>query len=458
MSNKKPVVHVIRKGLDLPIDAVAAQSVEPGPRVERVALLADDYVGMRPRMLVEEGQQVSRGQKLFEDRKNPGVFYTAPGGGIVEKVNRGERRALQSVVIALAGDEKDIPFEAYIPKAVEQWSGAEVRQLMLESGMWTALRTRPFSRSPEPSSKPHSIFVTATDSHSLSGDPAVVLAGHGEPFVAGLKALVKLGEGCPVYLCRNVGASIPGDDVAGVDVHEFSGPHPSGTVGVHIHLVDPVNASKMVWHIDYQETSALGTLLTTGKLGVERVISVAGPQVEKPALLRTRLGAQVAPLLAGRLRDGENRVISGSALYGRAAGEGPTGYVGRFNNQVTVLAEDRGRHFLGWMGPGMDKFSVLPLFFSLLKGAGQKFKLGTSTHGSQRSIVPFGAFEKVMPMDILPTFLMRALLSHDILQSQQLGAMELDEEDVSLCTFVCPGKNDYGPALRAVLTTIEKEG
>ncbi|MBM3317176.1 MAG: Na(+)-translocating NADH-quinone reductase subunit A [Candidatus Eisenbacteria bacterium] len=453
-----PRLHRVRQGLDLPLPGTAPTRWGDPVPVERVAVLAEDYAGMRPRMRVREGDRVRRGTPLFEDRKNVGVLFTSPGGGVVAGIHRGEKRALLAVVIELDAREEDETFPSYTGKPPGELSAEQVEALMLESGMWPALRTRPFSRSPLPGTAPCSIFVTAVDTYPLAPDPAAVIAGREGDFRAGLEALVALGDGCPIHLCRAPGARVSGADVRGVEVHEFAGPHPAGTVGVHISMVDPVGANRTVWHIGYQDALALGALFLTGRLSVERVVSVAGPRVADPALLRTRQGAEIAPLVARRLVEGgETRVISGSCLFGRQV-EGATGHLGRFHSQVTAIAEERRRVFLGWLGPGGDKYSIMPLFLSRLTKRGRPMPLTSSTHGSRRAIVPFGVFEKVMPIHEHPTFLLRALLSRDLASCRALGVLELDPEDLALCTFACPGKNDYGPALRDVLDTIEKEG
>jgi Na+-transporting NADH:ubiquinone oxidoreductase subunit A len=236
----------------------------------------------------------------------------------------------------------------------------------------------------------------------------------------------------------------------------FSGPHPAGNAGTHIHYLDPVSSKKTVWTVGYQDVIAIGKLFVTGKLDVERVISLAGPQVENPQIIRTRLGANLQELSAGLLKAGENRIISGSVFGGRRA-VGAFAYLGRYHNQVTVLQEGRERPFLHYMQMGSSRFSVLPIYISKLF-KDRKFGFTTSTNGSERAMVPVGSYEKVMPLDILPTQLLRSLIVGDTETAQQLGCLELDEEDLALCTFVCPGKYEYGPILRENLTRIEKEG
>lgn len=447
-------LHKVRKGLDLPITGAPKQLVEDAPTVTRVAVLARDYVGMRPKMLVNEGDRVALGQPLFEDRKNPGVAFTAPGTGRVHAIHRGDKRALLSVVIELDDDRAEpAPFAAFGPDAGARRDTA--RALLVESGLWTALRTRPFSRVPAPGTVPRSIFVTAIDTHPLAPQPEVVLAGREQDFARGLSVLAQLTNG-PVYLCRAPGAPIePG--TSGARVEEFTGKHPAGTVGYHIHTLDPVSRDKVVWHIGYQDVARIGHLFETGTLDTSCVVSLAGPGVWVPRLLRTRLGASIEELTRDELQPGEVRLVSGSVLHGDRAAGAQLGYLGRYHNQVSVIPEARQRHFLGWLAPGLKRFSTIPTFLSWLT-PGKRFAFDTNTHGSVRAMVPIGMYERVMPMDILPTHLLRALTVGDVEWAEELGVLELDEEDLALCTFVCPGKYDYGPALRRVLAAIEREG
>ena len=446
------MAHQVKRGLDLPLAGQPEQKVESGPSVDRVAVLARDFVGMKPRMLVQAGDRVKRGQPVFEDRKTPGVFHVAGGAGTVVDVYRGEKRALQSVVVALDGDDDEANHASFDTKAD---TDEDVRRFLTATGLWTALRTRPFSRVPAVDSKPKSVFVTATDSNPLAADPAVVLAERQEDLQRGLAALSKLTDG-PTYLCRKPGAAIdPGS--SGAKVEEFGGKHPSGNVGYHIHVLDPVYRGKEVWHIGYQDVVRIGRTLATGRLDVERTVALAGPAVRAPTLLKTRVGASIDQLVAERLQDGASRFISGSVLNGQTASGDILGYIGAYANQVTVLAEGNQREFLGWLAPGFDRFSVLPVFLSKLMPS-KKFQFTTTTHGSPRAMVPIGMYEKVMPMDIMPTHLLRALCVGDVEWAEELGVLELDEEDLALCTFVDPGKQEFGEYLRSVLEKIQKEG
>jgi Na+-transporting NADH:ubiquinone oxidoreductase subunit A len=442
----------IKQGLDLPITGAPEQSITDGPAVDSVAVVGFDYVGMKPTMAVKVGDRVKLGQVIFSDKKTEGVNYTAPGAGVVKAINRGDRRALQSVVIELDGDDA-VEFNKYSATELSGLTREQVQDNLVNSGLWTALRTRPFSRVPQPGTTPNSIFVTAMDTNPLAGDPAIIIAEQKEAFSQGLEILTKLSE-TTVYLCKAPGADIPSAD--GVTVEEFEGGHPAGNAGTHIHFLDPVSQTKTVWTIGYQDVIAVGKLFTEGKLFTDRVVTVSGPRAAKPGLLRTRLGASFDQLLAGAQEGEHNRVISGSVWNGRTATEGAFAYLGRYANQITILEEGDEREFLGWVVPGTNKFSVLNVFVSFLNRS-KKFDFTTTTNGSERAMVPVGQFEQLMPLDILPTQLLRALVTGDIVHAMELGCLELDEEDLALCTFACPGKYEYGPILRDNLTRIEKE-
>jgi len=453
-------LHRITKGLELPIAGEPEQVVSDGARPHKAA----DYVGMRPTMRVSVGDTVARGQVLFEDKKTPGVLYTSPGAGTVAAVNRGARRALQTAVIELneserageTGADDEVSFESYTGKAIAGLSTEETKALLIESGLWTALRARPFGKVADPATTPHSVFVTAMDTNPLAHSVDAVYQGNEEAFEQGLICVARLTEG-KTYLCKAPGSAITAGPYSGISIEEFTGIHPAGTVGVHIHFLDPVHRDKTVWHIGYQDVIAIGMLFTTGKLDWTRVISLAGSAVQQPRLLRTRIGASTDNLVAGKLKEGDNRVISGSVFNGRTATGDIHGYLGRYHTQITVLPEGRQRVFLGWLLPGTDKFSVVNAFASCLN-RNKKYDFTTALHGAERSIVPIGVYERVMPMDILPTFLLRSLAAGDTERAEELGCLELDEEDLALCTFVSPSKIDYGPILRRNLTEIEKEG
>lgn len=448
----------IKQGIDLPIAGRPSQNpgedIDTTKGVRSVAILGDDYPGMKPTMEVATGDAVKKGQVLFSDKKTAGVVYTAPCAGTVASINRGEKRAFISVVIDVAGDE-EVTFNSYSLDAIAELDRQSVVSELVDSGSWPALRTRPFSRVPAIDAKPNSIFVTAIDTNPLAGDPSEVITAQAEDFRAGLSVLTRLTDGS-VYLCQSAEMPLPGAEVVGVVSESFAGPHPAGLPGTHIHFLDPVGPNKSVWQIGYQDVIAFGHLFLTGSVKSDRVISLAGPGAVQPRMVRTLVGANLIELTAGEIASGEHRIISGSILSGHAA-RGDKAYLGRYHNQVSVLPEERERKLFGYLRPGMDRHSVFPAFLSKWMGE-SKVDFTTSTNGSSRGMVPIGTYDAVIPMDILATPLMKSLLVGDIEQAINLGCLELDEEDVALCTYVCPGKYEFGPVLRDLLTQIEKEG
>lgn len=450
--------HTIRRGLDLPLAGAPRQTIEEAPRSAQVALLGADSVGLKPSFLVQPGSRVRRGETLYEDKKTPGVRYTAPAAGTVLAIHRGDKRAFQSLVIQVEGDEAadaQVAFQAYTGAPADTLSAEAVRALLLESGLWTALRTRPYSHVPAPDASPHALFITAIDTRPHAPQPDIVLADRLDDFQTGVACLAKLTAGL-CFVCVAPGSAIRAPAIPHVRTEVFAGPHPAGLAGTHIHQLSPVDLGRAAWHIGYQDVAAIGRLFRTGQLDTHRVVSLAGPCVQRPRLLRTRLGASLATLTQGELTPGVLRVISGSVLDGRSAAGDVHGYLGRYHQQVSVLAEAQQREFLGWIAPGAGKFSIWRVVLGAL-APGQGLALTTSTNGGTRAMVPIGSFERVMPLDLMPTFLLRALLMKNDERAEQLGCLELDEEDLALCTFVCPGKAEYGPLLREALTRIEKE-
>lgn len=461
-------LHTVRRGFDIRVTGAPAPD---GPADElrvpsRVALLGADYPGMRPTMRVGEGDSVSRGDVLFEDKKTVGVRFTAPLAGRVVAVHRGERRAFVSLVIELnpeerAGGRGD-------GRAPSGWSGRHpealgedaIRELLLDSGEWTAIRTRPFGRVANPATRPHAVFITATDTAPLAPDPVSAVAGRETDLDWGAAAVSRLTSG-PVFVCSRAGRRLPVRAGDRIRHEEFTGPHPAGTAGLHIHRLAPVRRGQEAWHLDAQDLASVGKLFRTGSGDAFRVVALGGPPLRRPTLLRAPLGAALDgfadPDLEAAADPAERRVIAGSLLSGRTAAGEVTGYLGRYHRQVTVLEEDRRRRLLGWLAPGAGAVSVSRAFLSSVL-PGRPHRLTTGTNGSRRAIVPIGTYDRVMAFDIPAAMLLRAVLMEDIERAEELGVLELIEEDVDLLTFACPAKNDYAPALRRVLDTLEKEG
>ena len=449
-----------KKGLNVPLSGVPERAIDEGRPVRTVALLGRDYVGLKPRMLVSEGERVSLGDALFVDKRDPAVSYTAPGSGTVASISRGERRALLAVKIDLdLSAEGTVAFPDLADTPIDDLSDERIRQVLHSSGLWTALRTRPFSRVPLAESKPRSIFVTAIDTNPLAADPRDVVTGNESDFESGLALVSRLTPG-KVYLCTGGDWSGPTGAQDRIETAAFSGPHPAGLAGTHIHHLDPVGINRTVWHIGYQDVMAIGALFTSGRISTNRVVALGGPAVERPRLVSTRLGASTDELTAGELHRGGAagpgpRVISGSVLSGRHA-LGPEAYLGRYHVQVSAVPAGGSRRLLGWLPFRSNDFSFTGMYASRTQRRVEQ--LTTGSHGRPTAIVPVDAFEKVMPLDIETVPLLRALLIKDTDQAQALGCLELDAEDLSLCSFVCPGKNDYGTVLGVNLEQIEREG
>ena len=447
----------IKKGLNIPINGSPTEEIVDSTRSRSVAILGNDYIGMKPTMLVEEGDRVKLGQALFEDKKNPGVIFTSPAGGKVESINRGDRRVLQSVVIEVEQEEEIEEFNRYSEDELDKTTSAEIRSQLIKSGSWTAFRTRPYSKIPGVEEIPNNIFISLLDTQPLSPNPEIITNINTDNFNFGLKVLKRLVD-CPIHISTGPNSNLDLPEEDQVIHHIFSGPHPAGLVGTQMHYISPASLSNINWTIGYQDVIAIGAQFRTGKIFVERVVSLAGPQVNEPKYLKTRLGACTDEVTAGQLTQRENRVISGSVISGREA-IGPYAYLGRYHNQISVVAEpnSKDREFMNWLTPGPRKFSKIPLFLSSLFPK-KLYKFKALMNGSDRPIVPIGVYEEVLPLNLLPAMLLRNIVLMDTEKIQALGGLELDEEDLSLCSFVCPGKYDFGSLLRAGLTKIEVEG
>jgi len=441
-------VHVITKGLDLPITGGPEQRVYEAPAASKVAVLARDYPFMKPRMRIQEGDRVQRGQVLFEDRRTEGVRFTAPAAGTVSAIHRGARRALRSVVIDLTESEREgkpaaddhFVFTSYTGRDVKDLDRAAVRDLLVESGLWTAIRRRPFSNVPSPSESCRSIFVTAIDTDPFGVNPEVALEGRMEDFKRGLWALSHLTDG-PVFLCRAPGSRIEASDAPRVRVEEFKGKHPAGLVGTHIHFLERVDQQRTVWHIGYQDVIAIGAWSAQGRLSNTRVVTVAGPALREGRLVETLAGADLGALIGSERIDGNTasrhgldsateataaRIISGPALSGRLT-DRRGGYLGRYHQQVVMLPALSPAHAPARAAAGAGMLAV-------------------------------EAFDAVWPFAMPVAPLLRALLIEDTEAATALGATLLAPEDLALCEYVCPSRLDYGAALARTLDRIRRGG
>lgn len=448
----------VKKGFDLPLEGTPDPVIEPAREVSSVALLGSDYVGLEPRMQAEDGDVVRAGQSLFVDKGDPEVRFTAPGSGRITAINRGARRILKSVVIQLTNDEsEEVRWPVRDPDKI---SRDDLRSVLLQSGLWTAFRTRPFSRVPDSRSEPRSIFVTAMATQPLAGDPTPVIEAHSEAFALGLDLLPLLTSGS-VYLCTGSDWRGPLGSAPTITHATFEGAHPAGLAGTHIHHLDPVGADRVVWHVGYQDVIAIGKLIGEGCFWTERVVALGGNGIAKPRMVRARLGANIAELTAGELAptgpgDDQHRLISGCVLNGRHA-FGSESFLGRYHLQVAAINQKLPHRTLRWRRL-FDRRFTFARTFTRPTGQPAPTHFTTDQNGRATALVPIDAFERLIPLDMLAEPLLRALLIKDTEQAQALGCLELDEEDLALCSFVCPGKNDYGAVLRANLQQIEQDG
>jgi Na+-transporting NADH:ubiquinone oxidoreductase subunit A len=407
----------IRHGLDVSMPGKPQQVVDDSATPDRVAVIGHDYPGVRPSLMVQEGDRVAKGDVLFADRAVPAICVTAPQGGRVREINRGPRRGVVSVVI----EREDCDarrFASHPDSELCRLGADEVRQTLQAAGLWPAFRLRPLG-TPAPQDTPVEVFVTAIDTDPLAADPGVVVAEAASDFARGLSVLSALAEKT-VYLCCAPGFSLPEIDVAKLVVARLQGPHPAGLPGTHLHYLNGNRAPRGGrWQIDYQDVIAIGHVFSQGELPDERIVALAGSAVHRPRLLRVVPGAELSTLLDGELA-ADGRVIAGSVLSGRQTNPA-THYLGRSHNQVAVLVEPE-------------------------------------TSEVQTGMLAVESLERVWPFRVPPLPLLRALLIQDTETAMALGCMDLAVEDLALCTYVCPAGLDYGRALRQTLQAIERRG
>ena len=418
------------KGLNLPISGTPDPIISDTPNVTSVSLLANDFVGMKPTMMVKVGDIVKRGTKLFEDKKNPGIFFTSPAGGTVKDINRGDKRKFLSVEVEVSENEDAKYFEY-------EKTSEGLTKLLINTGLWNAFRTRPFNRTPKVGSLPDAVFVNACDTNPLSVDPYFIIDQDKDDFKNGLEALTELFS-CPIHCTyQNNNFDI---NVDKINYCQVSGPHPAGLSSTHISQLYPVSINKIAWTINYQDIISLGYLLKNKSLRTHKIIALGGPSVFKPSLISARISGNIDQLTAGKI-DNNSRVVSGSLIYGHAS-EGIMNYLGFYDSTISAIPDEANDIFLNWLMPGSNLHSKLNVFSSsLLKP--NKFTFNVSLNGGDRAIVPVGSYDEILPMDILVPQLLKALVVGDIEQAVELGMLELAPEDLALASYICPSKYDY---------------
>lgn len=445
----------LRKGLDIRLVGAANKVKTESPMPKTVAIRPSDFHGMVPKMVVKEGEAVTAGKPIFHDKYNPSIKYVSPVTGTLNAVVRGEKRRILEVVIDVAENQN---FESDSPIDVASMSGDQIKELMLESGLWPFVRQRPIDVVADPSRAPKAIFISAFDSAPLAPDFDFVLHGKEKEFQAGLDAISKLTEG-KVHLTLN--GKAPADatftGAQGVEKNKIFGKHPAGNVGTQIHHIDPINKGEFVWVLNAQDVAIIGRFFLSGKYIPKRTIALAGSEVKDPQYFETIIGANVSEIVKGRFTSDNVRVISGNVLTGDKIDA--DGHLGFYHNQITVIPEGDQLKFVltkGWLGPGFDKFSNSRLFPTFLTG-NKKFRLDTNLNGEERAFVVTGELEKVFPFDILPMQLVKAAITDDIDGMENLGIYEVAPEDFALCEYVCTSKIDIQDKVRQGLDLIQSE-
>ena len=442
----------LKKGLDIPLNGIAEKVLEKpvGPRL--YAVKPTDFPGIRPKMMVHIDDEVRAGTPLFFDKYNPDVLFTSPVSGRVVAVNRGERRKILEVVIK--SDDK-ITFREFKKADPLAISREDIVDNLLKAGMWPLLRQRPYGIIPKPEDEPRSIFISGFDTAPLAPDYGFIMNGKDIEFQTGINVLSKLTKG-KVHLSLDAGQTQPGAyaNAKNVQINYFSGPHPAGNPGIQIHHIDPVHKNGTVWYLRPQEVAIIGRLFLKGEADFSKVVALTGSEVLNPHYYLGMTGASISHILKDNVKDGHLRHISGNVLTGTKIPA--DGFLGFYDSQVTVIPEGNYHRFMGWASPGLDRFSQSRSFFSWLM-PGRRYRLDTNYNGGHRAYVMTGEYDKVLPMDIFPQQLVKAIMVEDIDKMENLGIYEVVEEDMALCEFVCTSKTEVQTVLRKGIELMIKE-
>lgn len=441
----------IRKGLDINLKGVAEKVLSKAAVAQKYALCPDNYHGVTPKLLVKVDDKVKVGTPLFFDKENPEVLFTSPVSGTVSDIVRGDKRKILSVEVTPDGANDSEHFEVVSSKSITK---DQAKELLLKSGLWPTLVQRPFGIIAKSSDLPRDIFISALDTAPLGVDMDFILQDQAENLLAGIDVLSKL-------TCGKVHLGVSQDSASGAlskvtnaEVNVFKGKHPAGNVGTQISAIAPLAKGEVVWTINPQHVVAIGRLVNTGVLSFEKIVAVAGSQVKKPSYLKVISGAKVDSLVKGNLKEGQSRLIGGSPLSGSTVCA--DGYLGFYDNSLSVIEEGNKYQFIGWAMPRLKKFSASHSYFSWLT-PNKSYALDTNLNGGPRALVMNGLYDKVMPMDIYPVYLLKAIMAGDIDKMENLGIYEVVEEDFALCEFICPSKVEWQSELRKGISQMIKE-
>lgn len=449
-----PKVYRIRKGLNIPLLGEAEKVFTRAEMADLYAVKPIDFVGLTPKLAVKEGDAVKAGSTLFFDKYRERVHFTSPVSGEIQLITRGERRKLLEVVIKPNAEQEYIDFGKSNPKELTR---EMVIEKMLQAGVWPAVKQRPYAVVANPADTPLAIHISAFDTAPLAPDVDFAIKEESEAFQLGIDALSMLTSG-KIHL--NVNADYPPSNVfskaKGVQVNSFSGPHPAGNVGVQIHHIQPINKGDLVWAVSPFDVVIIGRLFLKGIYDATKVIALGGSEVQKPRYFIVKTGASITNIVKDNLKQPEQnlRFISGNVLTGARIPS--SGYLGFYDNMITVIPEGNHYEMLGWAMPGFGKFSQSRSYFSWLM-PGRRFRLHTNLNGGERAYVVTGQYEKVLPMDIYPVHLIKAILAKDIDKMENLGIYEVAEEDFALCEYVCTSKTEVQAIIREGIDLMIKE-
>jgi len=442
-----------KKGLDINLAGEAEKIIQQAPTPETFAIKPPDFQGLTPKLSVKLNDKVKAGTALFFDKYNPDIKFTSPVSGEVIAINRGERRRLLEIVVKA---DSSIEYEEFKSGNPSSMGKDEIKKAMLDSGLWPFIIQRPYAIIANPADEPKAIFISGFDSAPLGADYTYIATGQEKELQAGIDAMnVLSGENLYFNLKDEERANNPLENVKNATITKFNGPHPVGNVGVQINKISPINKGEVVWTVNFQDVITIGRFFLQGKFDATKFIALAGPMVKKPLYYKTMYGACISTIVNGALEEGQPlRIISGNPLTGTKIPE--NGFLGHYDSVISVLEEGLEPEFLGWGTPGFDKYSMSRAFFSWLSPK-KKYNIDTNLKGGERAFVVSGQYDKVMPMDILPVQLLKAIIVEDIDLMEQLGIYEVAEEDFALCDFVCTSKIEAQEIVRKGLDLIRKE-
>ena len=438
----------IKKGHDIRIAGIPSKDVLSIPGSDTVAISPKTFRGVKPKRMVSEGDRVQIGSPLFFDKTKPEVKWASPANGTVQTIQFGARHVIEKIEIKIEGNDS-ISGQSFTFDQLASSDRPTILNRILEANLFPLIRQRPFNKVANPKDSPRDIFISAVNTAPLSVDLRTVIESEKEAFQAGIIALSKLTDGRVFVTSRNV------IELQNAEVQTISGPHPAGNVGIQIHHSKPIKPHDIIWTVDAQHVITLGKLFLTGSYQPNVVVSVGGSGATNPQTVFAKVGANIGSLITNQDMDEPARLVSGDILTGHTVEK--DNFLGFYDSSVSIILDSVDRPFMGMLALGSNE-SKYSLTNSFLTFGEKLFNFNTAQNGELRAMVPINAWEKVLPMDVYPNALYRAILAQDIEEMEQLGMWECDDEDFALCTFACPSKIDVGAVIRQGLNLLEVEG